>query len=142
MPYLVQAAFWVGVIGTVAAAPLLCVLRFQRSYLSEPFFKVSAPVVLFFSAALTFAAIYELLPSSRWRTRIAGMIAGMVTFFGFAVWTTFMANTGRGPFDHLPGILHSFALVFVFVGWIPLGGGWIAGWVVSKLPDAPSEEAA
>jgi hypothetical protein len=142
MPYLVQAAFWVGVIGTVAAAPLLMVLRIQRSYLSEPLFQWSAPAVLFFTAALTFMAVYGLLPSRRWRTRMAGMIAGLITFFGFALWISFMANAGLGPFDRPQGILYSFALVFVIVGWIPLAGGWIAGWAVSKLPDAPAEEAA
>jgi hypothetical protein len=142
MPYLVQAAFWVGVIGTVAAAPLLCVLRMQRSYLSEALFPWSAPAVLFFTAALAFASVYELLPSSRLRPRIAGLIAGIVTFFGFAIWTSFMANVGRAPIDTLPGMLYSFAIAFVLFGWIPLGGGWIAGWIVSRLPDAPSEEAA
>ena len=30
----------------------------------------------------------------------------------------------------------------VVAGWIPLGGGWFAGWLVSKLPDTPVEEAA
>jgi hypothetical protein len=99
MPYLLQAAFWVGVIGTVAGAPLLCLLRMEHSYLSEPLFIWSAPLVLFFSAALTFSASHELLPSSRWRTQVAGMIAGVVTFFGFALWTTFMAKVGLGPYD-------------------------------------------
>jgi hypothetical protein len=142
MPYLVQAAFWVGAIGTVAATPLLCVLRMQRSYLTEPLFQWSAPAVLFFTAALTFMAAYGLLPSSRWRTRVAGMMAGIITFFGFAIWIAFMANVVPGPVDGSRGILYSFALAFVVVGWIPLGGGWIAGWVASKLPDAPDEEVA
>jgi len=142
MPYLVQAAFWVGVIGTVAASPLLCVLRMQHSYLSEALFQWSAPVVLFLTAALTFMAAYGLLPSRKWRTRVAGMSAGIITFFGFALWVSFMANMGLGPLDRSQGLLNSFALVFVVVGWIPLGGGWIAGWAVSKLPDAPDEEVA
>ncbi|HEU4781496.1 MAG TPA: hypothetical protein VFS58_16560 [Steroidobacteraceae bacterium] len=84
MPYLPQAAFWVGVIGTIAALPLVCVLRFQRSYMSEVAFQWSAPAVLFFMAAFA----------------------------------------------------------FVLVGWIPLGGGWLAGWLVAKLPDTPAQEAA
>jgi uncharacterized membrane protein required for colicin V production len=70
------------------------------------------------------------------------VIAGIVTFFCFAFWITFMTKLGIGPVDRAAGILYSFALVFVLVGWIPLGGGWLAGWVVSKLPDAPAEDAS
>lgn len=142
MPYILQASFWVGVIGTVAAVPLLCLLRFQPSYLSKPIFQWSAPAVLFFIAALTYMAAYGLLPSSQWRTRLAGSLAGIITFFGFAIWVSFMAGVGLGPFDRSQGVVYSFAFVFVIVGWIPLGGGWFAGWVVSKLPDAPADETA
>ena len=142
MPYLVQAAFWVGVIGTVAAVPLLCLLHLQGGYLSAGRFQGSSIIVLFFSAALTFAAAYELQPSSRWRTRIAGMIAGVVTYFGFGLWMSFMANVNVRANDSWPMVIFPFALAFAVVGWIPLGGGWIAGWVVSKLPDAPEDEVA
>jgi len=142
MPYLLQAAFWVGVIGTVAAAPLLCVLRMQASYLSSPTFQWSAPGVLFLSAALAFMAALSMLPTSRWRARIAGVLAGVITFFGFAIATAVAMRPAGGSFSAMPGVLQSFALIFVLAGWIPLGGGWFAGWLVSNLPDTPPEEAA
>jgi hypothetical protein len=44
MPYLLQAAFWVGVIGTVAALPLLGA------------FMLSSPAALIFIAASAFSA--------------------------------------------------------------------------------------
>ena len=142
MPYLMQAAFWVGVIGTVAALPLLVVLRFQNSYISASAFMLSSPAVLFFTAAFAFAAVYALLPSSRWRTRIAGMSAGVLTFFGFAIWMAIAVNVRTQVYQTpWPSFLFPFAAAFAVVGWIPIGGGWFAGWVVSKLPDAPAEEA-
>ena len=142
MPYLLQAAFWVGVVGTVAAAPLLCVLRMERSYLAGAAFQWSAPIMLFVTAALTFMLAYAMLPTSRLRARIAGVLAGVITFFSFSVVAWFVMNAGQGPLTLFPGALQSFVVVFVLAGWIPLGGGWFAGWLVSKLPDTPPAEAA
>ena len=92
MPYILQAAFWVGLIGTVAAIPLLFLAPDERSYLTAAAYRMSSIVVLFFMATTAFAALYAMLPSSRWRTRIAGSIAGIVTFFGFSVWMALMVN--------------------------------------------------
>jgi|SoiMethySBSTD1v2_1073268.scaffolds.fasta_scaffold3933336_1 hypothetical protein len=142
MPYLLQAAFWVGVVGTVVAAPLLCILRLEGSYLARAAFQWSSPAVLFLTAALSFMAAYSLLPSTRWRTRIAGVLAGVITFFGFSIITAVMVDLTRGWSGSWPRFIQSFAIVFVMAGWIPLGGGWFAGWLVSKLPDTPAEEAA
>ena len=143
MPYLLQAAFWVGVIGTVAATPLLFVLRFQNSHMTTGSFMWSSPAVLFLLAAGTFVATYMLLPPGRWRTRVAGMSAGVLTFFGFAIWMSIMVNVRTSGYQTpWPTVIYPFAIAFVVVGWIPLAAGWIAGWVVSKLPDAPGDEVA
>jgi hypothetical protein len=141
MPYLLQAAFWVGVVGTVAATPLLYLMRMEGAYQFSTPYQWGAPAILFLTAALAFMATYAMLPTSRWRTRVAGVLAGVITFFCFSIITAFVMNSGRGFPDYLPGILRTFTVVFVLAGWIPLGGGWLAGWLVSKLPDAPAEEA-
>ena len=142
MPYLVQAAFWVGVVATIAAAPLLCVLRLEPSLLASTAFQWSSPAVLFLTAALSFMSTYAVLPQSRCRSRIAGLLAGVITFFSFAIMTAVLVDTGRGYFTSLPRVVTSFAFAFVLTGWIPMGGGWFAGWLVSRLPGAPSSEAA
>ena len=142
MPYLLQAAFWVGVVGLVAALPLLCVLRVQGSYMSVVGFYWSSPAVVFLLASLTFSATYTLLPSNRWRSRIAATSAGVLTFFGFAIWMSIVVNVRTGNFmSPWPSMLLPFAAAFAIVGWLPLGGGWIAGSLVSKLPDTPVAEA-
>ena len=142
MPYVLQAAFWVGVGGTVAAAPLLCLMRLEPSLLASTAFQWSSPAVLFLTAGLSFLATYMALPPSRWRTRIAGLLAGVITFFSFAIITAIVLDIGRGYFTSLPRVINSFAFAFVLTGWIPLGAGWCAGWLVTKLPDTPAEEAA
>ena len=142
MPYLVQAAFCVGVIGTVAALPLLYLVPAQSWYLTDAAFRASSAVLLFLTAAATFAAIYLMLPSNHWRTRVAGVLAGILTFFGFAIWMRIMVNVRIGNHQSWPDFLYPFVVMFVFAGWIPVSVGWLAGWLVSKLADTPGEEVA
>jgi hypothetical protein len=55
---------------------------------------------------------------------------------------SFMTNVNVRANDSWPMVIFPFALAFAVVGWLPLGGGWMAGWIVSKLPDAPADEVA
>jgi hypothetical protein len=140
MPYILQASFWVGLIGTVAAIPLLFLAPVGRSYLTVAAHRATSMVVLFFMAAAAFAVVYAMLPSSSWRTRIAGLIAGIVSFFGFSVWIAVMDNGRTRSYLDWPGIVYPFLVMFVFAGWIPISAGWLAGWLVSKLRDTPERE--
>jgi hypothetical protein len=140
MPYILQASFWVGLIGTAAAIPLLFLAPVEHSYLTVAAYRATSMVVLFFTAAAAFAALYAMLPSSRWRTRIAGSIAGIVTFFGFSLWMAVMINGRTESYLDWPRIVYPFLVMFVFAGWIPISAGWLAGWLVSKLHDTPEFE--
>ena len=140
MPYLAQAGFWVGLVGTLVSAPLLMFLQVQRSYMSAGLFFASAPVVIFLLASLSFMAVYSVQPSWRFRARTAGISAALLTFAGFTLWLSIMINVRNGYFNSWPSVWFPHLASFVVFGWLPIAGGWFGGWVVTKLPDAPAEE--
>ncbi|HEV7606940.1 MAG TPA: hypothetical protein VGO61_06370 [Steroidobacteraceae bacterium] len=140
MPYLLQAAFWVGVIGTLVSAPLLMFLGVQGSFLTAGQFFASSPGVIFLLASLTFSLVYALQPRWRFRARTAGISAALLTFVGFTMWLAIVINLRTWNDNAWPSRWFPQLASFAVFGWLPIAGGWFAGWVVSRLPAAPAEE--
>lgn len=90
-----------------------------------------SPLIIFLLAAGLFPLVYILLPPLRQRARAAGMIAGVLTFFAFSVWAAQQVNfvTGRGPW---PAAIFPFVSAFALMGWLPIAGGYCAGWLVER----------
>jgi hypothetical protein len=142
MPYLAQAGFWVGLIGTVVSTPLLLFLRVQASYMNRAQFFASSPLIIFLLASWSFALIYAVQPGWRYRARTAGISAALLTFAGFTLWLSIMVNVSTGSGNAWPTVWYPHLASFAIFGWLPLAGGWFAGWVVTKLPNAPAQENA
>jgi len=139
MPYILQAAFWVGFIGSLIGTPLAFLLGVRNSNLARDSFLLSTPVVLFLLGATSFALIYSLLPRFRMRSRFAGISAGLLTYFSFLFWLSYAVNLDTGGRTWGPWWT-PFMFALLLMGWIPVSGGWFAGWLVSRLPDSPPEE--
>ena len=89
-----------------------------------------SPLVLFASAASTFALTFGVLKSTRGRARRSGLVSGVLTYVCHAAWIAGFAGYARDV-PVLFVFLGSMAF-FVVIGWVPMVSGWLAGWCVER----------
>jgi hypothetical protein len=136
------AALKFGLIAALVSVPLILPVHTMAkpSRVAASVFFPSAPFVVFALAAASFWACHTSLPAGALRGRIAGVLAGLVSFTGFLFWLSFAINIRHWnglPWES-PG--QPFLLAFMLVGWIPLVlGGLAGGWATRRrpAPDAP-----
>ena len=141
MRRLSDAAFAVGGIGAAVSVPLLFLLSFVHKPFGYPrpqwrptsaAFFASAPFLVFVLAALCFAALYVALPRVPWRARFAGVLAALLAFGVFLLWTKYAINVSNRNGNEWTSPLYPVAVAFCLVGWVPVLAGWFAGWRVES----------
>ena len=137
MALLLRASLLVGFIGVLASAPYFFVLsEFHPFAAAQTSIPLAALAVVFLAAAIYFALVYNLLGSSPFRGRLAGVYAALLTYASVSLLYVIAVPAVRG--QPAPQTLAFVLWGFLITGWLPIAAGFFAGWLAERHVFAPS----